>query len=81
MIIIDMTNPWKVESVANAFCKLVEEVSDNRKEFYKEQARPVVKEWFKQKYNYEVEYILDEHGNLSKIQIDTDPLFFILKHG
>lgn len=77
MIIYDMVDPWKQENLANAFCNLAEEVPKNSKVDF----RTNVKDWLKNKYNYDIEYILDERGVLNNIQINTDEAWFILKHG
>ncbi len=72
-----MTAPWKQANLAKAFLNLVREVPKNLKVGFRIQ----VKDWLKNKYNYDMEYILDEKGSLSGIQINTDEVFFILKHG
>jgi len=77
MIIYDMTAPWKQANLAKAFFSLAKEVPKNLEVGFRIQ----VKDWLKNKYNYDMEYILDEKGSLSGIQINTDEVFFILKHG
>ena len=77
MIIYDMADPWKQANLANAFCNLTGEVPKNSKVDF----RKNVKDWLKNKYNYDMEYILDEKGSLRIIEINTDEVWFILKHG
>ena len=72
-----MIDPWKKRNLATAFCNLVNEVP----KYSDVDFRTRVKDWFKNKHNYNIEYILDEKGSLSSIQIHTDEVFFILKHG
>ena len=82
MIDIDMTDPWKHGNVAIAVCNLLEEArKDNKGHIPRGEFRPLVKNLLKNKYNYDIEFILDKKGSLSRVQINTDEVFFILKHG
>ena len=38
------------------------------------------KKWAKDNYNYNIEYTRTKDGTLS-VHIDTDEIFFVLKHG
>jgi hypothetical protein len=79
MIDIDMTDPWKHGNVAIAVCNLIgKETKDTR--YIQGDFRPLVKNLLKNKYNYDIEYILDAKGSLSRIKINTDEVFFILRH-
>ena len=81
MIDIDMTDPWKHGNVAITVCNLVgEAIKDTKGYIPQGEFRPLVKKMLKNKYNYDIEYILDEGGSLSRIQINTDEVFFVLKH-
>ena len=81
MIDIDMTDPWKHGNVAIAVCNLIGEArTDNKGYTSQREIRPMVKNWLKNKYNYDIEYILDKKGSLSRIQINIDEVFFVLKH-
>ena len=81
MIDIDMTDPWKHGNVAIAVCNLIEEArKDNKGRIPQGEFRPLVKNLLKNKYNYDIEFILDKKGSLSRVQINTDEVFFVLKH-
>ncbi len=77
MIIIDMMEPSKNENVTNAFFNLVKEIpiNENQVEFHTN-----VKNLLKSKYNYDIEFIFDETRTLIEMQINTDEVWFVLKH-
>ena len=77
MIEIDMSDPWKQEILAIAVCNVLGEVGRNQIGMgFKDS----VKDYLKKKYNYNIEYTLDELGRVSGLKIHTDEVFFILKH-
>jgi hypothetical protein len=83
MVFINMCGDPCSSNIGCAFLNLLEEMVNNSKEWNSRNAdnRKVLQEWAKKRYNYNVEYIIDETGNLDKVQIDTDEVFFVLKHG
>jgi hypothetical protein len=85
MVVVDMSgfeSPTD-SNIGSAFFNLLEEMVKNSKEWNtgKKDKRILLQEWAKKRYNYNVEYIIDDAGSLDKVQIDTDEVFFVLKHG
>jgi hypothetical protein len=85
MVVVDMSgfeSPTD-SNIGSAFFNLLEEMVKNSKEWNtgKKDNRILLQEWAKKRYNYNVEYIIDDAGSLDKVQIDTDEIFFVLKHG
>jgi hypothetical protein len=85
MVVVDMSgfeSPTD-SNIGSAFFNLLEEMVKNSKEWNtgKKDNRILLQEWAKKRYNYNVEYIIDDAGSLDKVQIDTDEVFFVLKHG
>jgi hypothetical protein len=85
MVVVDMSGfvaPTD-SNIGSAFFNLLEEMVKNSKEWNtgKKDYRILLQEWAKKRYNYNVEYIIDDAGSLDKVQIDTDEIFFVLKHG
>ena len=80
MIDIDMTDPWKHGNVAITVCNLIGKATKDINGYTQGEFRPLVKKLLKNKYNYDIEYILDKKGSLSRIQINIDEVFFVLKH-
>ena len=82
MVTINISNGPCDSNIGSAFFNLLEEVS-KLKEWNSRNTdnRKLLQEWAKKTYNYKVEYIIDDAGSLDKVQIDTDEVFFVLKHG
>ena len=83
MVYINIPGDPSSSNIGLAFLNLLEEMGKNSKEWNsgKKNKRLILQEWAKKRYNYNVEYIIDDAGNLDKVQIDTDEIFFVLKHG
>jgi hypothetical protein len=81
MIEIDLSDPWKHGTIAIAVCNVIgEAIKDTKGHIPQGEFRPLIKNLLKNKYNYDIEFILDKKGSLSRIKINTDEVFFILKH-
>jgi hypothetical protein len=83
MVFVKMSGDPTSSNVGLAFFNLLGEMVENSKEWNngKKDNRLVLQEWAKKKYNYNIEYILNKKGKLTKIKIDTNDIFFVLKHG
>ena len=83
MVFVKMSGDPTSSNVGLAFFNLLGEMVENSKEWNngKKDNRLVLQEWAKKRYNYNVEYILNKKGKLTKIKIDTNDIFFVLKHG
>ena len=84
MVFVKMSGDPTSSNVGLAFFNLLEEmVKNNSKDWNsgKKDNRLILQEWAKKRYNYNIEYILNKKGILTKIKIDTNDIFFVLKHG
>jgi hypothetical protein len=83
MVFVKMSGDPTSSNVGLAFFNLLGEMVENSKEWNngKKDNRLVLQEWAKKRYNYNIEYILNKKGKLTKIKIDTNDIFFVLKHG
>jgi len=82
MFFVKMSGDPTSSNVGLAFFNLLEEmVKNNSKDWNsgKRDNRLILQEWAKKRYNYNIEYILDKTGNLNKVKIDTDKVFFCIE--
>lgn len=77
MFTVKIINPER-DNTCRALTKLLDEAWKTCSQ--KDNLQNHFKKWAKEKYNYNVEYTTTKKG-LLKIHIDTDEVFFVLKHG
>ena len=77
MFTVTIIHPER-DNTSRALTKLLGEASKSCS--HKENLQNHFKKWAKDNYNYNIEYTRTKKGSL-KVHIDTDEVFFVLKHG